>query len=115
MREVPPELGDRVWYVGDVPSVPPWVDANRIRASLARDVIERRDQRTYAERQADAMKSRATLIATLGYTPKFTFSTKPKVAKPRPKKERTDETRAYFREYQRRLRAKAKAEAASTA
>jgi hypothetical protein len=66
------------------PPVPPWVDAARIRASTAPDVLARAenytlDDRTAAQRSADA--SRAPACALAGQRlirPRFTFGAKPK-------------------------------------
>ena len=97
---------------------PPWLDTTTISAANARDVIERQsrrpDDRTFEQRSADATGARVARAATSRVKWRFTINPA-KVAKPRPKRERTDEMRAYFREYQRRLRAKAKAEAVSPA
>lgn len=96
---------------------PPWVDPDRIRVSLAPDYLARLerglgDDRPSWERSADATRVRATQPAR----PRFTFGApKAAVAKPRPKRERSDETRRYFREYQRRRRAEAKANASGLA
>jgi hypothetical protein len=91
----------------------PWLDANRIRASCARDVLERRDDdRSRAERRE--LYARTLGAAKLKF--KFTFGAQGKAkAKAKPaKRERTDETRVYFREYQRRRRAREKAEQSSS-
>ena len=94
----------------------PWFDASRIAAANARDVLERlergMDDRTFEQRSADATEARARTRAAQPVKWRFNFSSKA-AAKPRPKVERTDEVRAYFREYQRRLRARQKADAST--
>ena len=95
------------------PSFTPWIDADRIRASCARDVLERvLDDRTFWRRSEQGSCSLAA--ARLSRSAKFNFGAKAKRVA-RPKVERTDEVRAYFREYQRRRRAEAKAETMPTA
>jgi len=97
------------------PPVSSWLDVTKIAAANAPDVIERlergMDDRTFEQRSADG--SRGNAVARLSRPPKFNFgaqvkakSATPKVKAARP---RTDETRAYFREYQRRRRAEARA------
>jgi hypothetical protein len=90
--------------------MPPWVDLSKIRAASARDVVERRnDDRSRAERRE--LYARTLALAKSPRPPMFKFCAQVKAkSAPRPKRERTDETRAYFREYQRKLRAKQKAE-----
>jgi hypothetical protein len=89
----------------------PWLRL-RIDASLAKDVIERHDDdrsREWRRRQYEA-----TLGAIKPTSrPKFNFGAKVKAKpapKPKAKRERTDATRAYFREYGRMWRARKKAE-----
>jgi hypothetical protein len=84
-----------------------WIDASRIRASCARDVIERvNDDRSRAERREQAAKAFAA--AKLSRPPRFTFGAQVKAKAKRPKVERTAETRAYFREYMRERRARSR-------
>ena len=95
------------------PCVPPetWIDGSRIRASCAKDVLERReDDRSRAERREQAAKAFAA--ARLSRPQRFTFGAQAKaksVPKPKPKVERTAEVREYFRQYMRERRAKQKA------
>jgi hypothetical protein len=66
------------------PPVPPWVDAARIRASTAPDVLARAenytlDDRTAAQRSADASRAPACALAGQRLNrPRFTFGAKPK-------------------------------------
>jgi hypothetical protein len=87
-----------------VPPVSAWLDANRIRASIAKDVVERRDDdRSRAERRE--FYARTLGAAKLARPPVFSFGAKAKVkSAPRPKVERTAEVREYHREYMRRRR-----------
>jgi hypothetical protein len=99
-----------------VPSRTPWLDRSRIAVSTSRDFLAAiengRDDRTLAVKRAQAVQA---LTSRSRPTFKFGTQAKQKVA-PKPKRkverERTDETREYFREYQRRLRARKKAEMA---
>ena len=116
LGEVPPPEVALVDAGGPEPSQAPgtpWLDPARIRASVAKDVLARLergcDDRTFEQRSADATAARARTRAAQRVKWRFTFSPKA-AAKSRAKKERTDATRAYFREYQRRRRAEAKAE-----
>jgi hypothetical protein len=101
----------------DPPASPraPWLRREAIAAANARDVVERRDDdRSNAQRREQGWQS---LLATKRLNlHRFTFGAQAQAQaksapKPKAKRERTDETRAYFREYQRRLRAKQKADA----
>lgn len=98
------------------PGCEPWLRPERIRASCARDVIERHDDdrsREWRRRQYEA-----TLGAIKPASrPKFNFGAQKKAAslpKSRAKKERTPELREYFRNYGRAWRARKKAEAQAT-
>ena len=84
----------------------PWVDMTRIAAANARDVLERtEDDRSRAERSAQATLT----LAAMRVTRRIKFKPRPKSApKPKGKKERTPELRAYFREYGRKWRARKK-------
>jgi hypothetical protein len=90
------------------PPVPLWLDVTKIAAANSRDVregLERgMDDRTFEQRSADG--SRGNAVARLSRPPVFKFGAQAKVKAKRPKRERTEATREYFREYQRRLRAR---------
>jgi hypothetical protein len=88
----------------------PWIDANRIRAAIARDVVERvMDDRPPELRRIHASLVRAFTLASQRIKPKFVVYPRP--AEPKPKVARSDETKRYFREYQRERRARQKADA----
>ena len=118
LGEVPPSELAPI-EVADDPPVPfgtPWVDADRIRVSLAKDFLERTDDdRSKAQRREQS--GWQALLAAKRLSPnRFTFGAQAKAkSEPKPKvkakKERTPELRAYFREYGRMWRAKKKAEA----
>jgi hypothetical protein len=111
MGEIPPS--DTEIVSDPLVSSAPWIRRETIEAARSRDVldaIERgQDNRTFEQRSADATRARAAQAAAQPVKWKFIFSPKA-AAKPRPKRERTAEVREYFREYQRRRRAEAKAE-----
>ena len=80
-----------------------WIDPSKISAATARDALERvLDDRTFVQRLAQGTRSLAGALAAAGLSRprKFTFGVKVKSkAAPRPKPERTAETREYFRTY----------------
>jgi hypothetical protein len=69
MGEVPPSemsLVDEAAPAPPVPSASPWIDANRIRASCARDVLERvDDDRSRVWRREMGARFAAHLLATI--------------------------------------------------
>ena len=84
-----------------------WIRRETIEAARSRDVQARRDDdRSRAWRREES--SRALAEVRLSRPPKFrfTFGAQVKAKSPRPKRERTGETRAYFREYMRARRAR---------
>jgi hypothetical protein len=82
----------------------------RIRAAIARDVLERvLDDRTAWARSVEATEVHVRMRAATRIKPRRVIYPRP--AEPRPKVERTPEVKAYFREYQRERRAKQKADA----
>jgi hypothetical protein len=86
--------------------VPRWIDPGRIRASTARDVLERvDDDRSRAERREQASQAFAAARLSRGPRLKFTFGAKAKT-KAKRKVERTPEVREYFRQYMQRRRAR---------
>ena len=89
---------------------PLWIDPDRIRASIARDVVERNnDDRTYAMKSALGSHF-AAVVRAVHKTKRIV---KPKAPpKPKAKKERTPELKEYFRNYGRTWRARKKAEMA---
>jgi hypothetical protein len=103
----PEESSQPIEIVSDPPaSSAPWFDANRIRASCARDVLERvDDDRSSIWRREIGARS-AAIARALRPKPKFKFGAQGKAKTARPKRARTDETRAYFREYMRARRAR---------
>ena len=86
----------------------PWVDPAGIAAAVSRDVLERlergMDDRTFEQKSAAG--SRGLAVARLSRPPSFTFGAQGK-PKARRKVERTAAVRAYFREYMRKVRARA--------
>jgi hypothetical protein len=88
-----PEPGLSVW---------PWIDANRVRASCAHDVLEAiergRDDRSAAERSAQATRAHAAVVAACRVRPRFTFGAPRKVEPAHPKRDMRDYMRAYMRE-----------------
>jgi hypothetical protein len=102
-------------------NVSPWIDATRIAAANACDVLERiergsGDDRPSWERRAEAREAWALVNAAQRVKWRFTFSSKA-VAKPRLKPEKSAEEKArsnaYAKEYMRALRARRKAEAST--
>jgi hypothetical protein len=85
----------------------------KIQASTARDVVQRRDDdRSNAQRRERGWQ--AFLATKRLNLHRFTFGAQLKAKsapKPKVKRERTDATREYFREYQRQRRARVKADA----
>jgi hypothetical protein len=88
----------------------PWIDPDRIRASIAKDVVERNnDDRSYAVKSALG----SHFVAVVRAVHKTKRIVKPKAApKPKVKKERTPELKEYYRNYGRMWRARRKAEMA---
>jgi hypothetical protein len=94
----------------------PWLNIAKIAAANARDVLERRDDdRSRAERRE--LYARTLGAARLARGPRFAFTFGARIkakAKPKVKVERTEEVRAYFREYQRQRRAREKESVSSS-
>jgi hypothetical protein len=117
MGEVPPSESQTIEIGSDSPApIAPWLSYD-IRASTARDVLERgSDDRSSWERSAQAARSWAAVAAAQRVKWRFTFSPKA-AAKPRQKVERTAEQRerhrAYMRDYMREQRARQKVEAST--
>jgi hypothetical protein len=87
-----------------------WIDMNRIRAAIARDVLERvMDDRTSWARSVEASEVFTRLRAAARIKPKRVIY--PRAAEPKPKVERTPEVKEYFRLYQRTRRQRQKADA----
>ena len=78
----------------------PWIDATRIAAANARDVIERHDDDRSLDWRRE-LYERTLGAARLARAPKFNFSTKVKAKVMPPKAERTAEERERYREYMR--------------
>ena len=88
----------------------PWIDPNRIRASSARDVVERNnDDRSRAWRRE--MGARFAAVVRLSRPAKFRFGAQVKAKAARLKPERTPEVREYFRLYMHERRAREKTDA----
>ena|ERR1700727_952265 len=106
--EIPPSEKETVSGppVPPAPPVSPWLDPARIRASTARDVLERgNDDRSRAERRAQS--SEALAVARLSRPPKFNFGAKAKVKAVRPARPKAD-MRDYMRNYMRERRARSR-------
>jgi hypothetical protein len=112
LGEIPPS--DMTLVADGLPEPPVaperWLGVARISAARARDVVERRDDdRSRAERRE--LYARTLGAAKLARPPVFRFGAQVKAkskSAPRPKRERTEETRAYFRDYMRERRARAR-------
>jgi len=105
LGEIPPS--DMALGKDAVPEalVPRWIDPARIRASTARDVLERvDDDRSRAERREQASQAFAAARLSRGPKYNFAFGSRTKAKKVRPKVERTPEVREYFRQYMQRRR-----------